>query len=101
MSTPTRRTRSDCCASVASGHAAAVALSVAIKSRRLIGAPKGAGHGMVAICFGSLEGGRVSAWDHKQTFAPQKVMSALPPKADTRESAFAPKPEIELDRGPI
>jgi hypothetical protein len=40
----------------------------------------------------------MSALGQKQTFAPQKVMSALPPKADmcgaTRDVRFGPKATI-------
>jgi hypothetical protein len=40
----------------------------------------------------------MSALGQKQTFAPQKVMSALPPKADmcgaTRDVRFGPKADI-------
>ena len=42
----------------------------------------------------------MSALGHKQTFAPQKVMSALPPKADkcaaARDVRFGPKADIHV-----
>ena len=41
----------------------------------------------------------LSALDQKQTFAPQKAMSALPPKADmcsaTRDVRYGPKADIK------
>jgi hypothetical protein len=44
----------------------------------------------------------MSALGHKQTFAPQKAMSALPPKADmcgaTRDVRFGPKADILIIR---
>ena len=46
----------------------------------------------------------MSALGHKQTFAPQKVMSALPPKADIRrqliEVRFVPNAYIDSARSP-
>jgi hypothetical protein len=47
----------------------------------------------------STLGTPMSALGHKRTFAPQKAMSALPPKADmcgaTRDVRFGPKADIE------
>jgi len=46
----------------------------------------------------------MSALGQKQTFAPRKVMSALPPKADmcgaNRDVRFGPKADIGFIRSP-
>src|SRR5262249_9021146 len=57
-----------------------------MKSRRLIACPRGSEEGIVAGQSGRLEvvrsGSPMSALGQKQTLAPVRVMSALPPKAD-------------------
>src|SRR5262249_7379542 len=82
ISTPMRRTRSLCCARAASGHVAA-APRIVMNSRRLIAAPEVREHRSNA-CVSSERGKRMprmSALGQKQTYAVQKGMSALPPKA--------------------
>src|SRR5262249_61407286 len=53
---------------------------------------------MSSADWAELENQRMSALGQKQTFAPQKVMSALPPKADmcsaTRHVRYGPKADI-------
>src|SRR5262249_22841990 len=61
-----------CCAPAASGHAAALPMSV-MKSRRRMGAPLGPSHAIVPTTLGGLKGGKLSALGHKRTFAVQRA----------------------------
>jgi hypothetical protein len=55
MSTPTRRTRSPCCARAASGHPMADPAIPLTKSRRRIASPQGSDQGIVAGQTGRRE----------------------------------------------
>ena len=80
---PTRRTRSACCAFDATGQAAAPP-RIPRNSRRLMSAPT-LGKASYALALIRWKGAWItamSALGHKQTFAVQNGMSALPPKAD-------------------
>jgi hypothetical protein len=47
----------------------------------------------------------MSALGHERTFAPQKVMSALPPKADmcgaTAHVCYGPEADMSITLGPV
>jgi hypothetical protein len=75
-----RRMRSDCCASATNGHAAAEPQTTFMNSRRLIDSPEAKDLPSYRLKLTYWKG-PMSALGQKQTFAPQKVMSALPPKA--------------------
>jgi hypothetical protein len=76
-----RRIRSACCARAASGHIATPPANV-MNSRRLIACPlRLRTQDIVPVQPRSVKG-PMSALGHKWTFAMQKRMSALPPKAD-------------------
>src|SRR5262245_43346635 len=122
MSTPIRRICSGCCARTTSGHATAAPPKSVMNSRRLIASSEAQDKASYSpkLAYWKGVGWEVrqrlftrpmSALGHKQTFAPQKVMSALPPKADmcdaTRDVRFGPiadiAPEVrynERDRQP-
>jgi len=63
--------------------------------RRLIASPEARDTDIVAVRMRVVKRCPMSALGHKQTFALQKVMSALPPKADmcgaTMDVRFGPK----------
>src|SRR5262245_16535060 len=60
-----------------------------MNSRRLIASPEAKDRGIVAVQMRIVKGCPMSALGHKQTYAAQKGMSALPPiataKADFRK----------------
>src|SRR5262245_26781194 len=76
----------DCCARAISGHAAAP-LRSDMNSRRLIASPEAKDSPSYRFDRASLRDHSMSALGHKQTYAAQKGMSALPPietaKADS------------------
>ena len=92
MSTPIRRVRSGCCARATNGHVTAPPINV-MNSRRLIASPKS----QEAHRSGSELGGESPtdfALGQKQTFASQKAMSALPPKATAKADNVAPTKSV-------
>src|SRR5262249_14256613 len=102
ISTPMRRTFSDCCATAASGQVAVEPAITFMKSRRLIASPEAqdkASCGInVAHWKGSRRGQPMSALGQKQTYAAHQPLSALPLKADmcgaTRDGRFGPIADI-------
>jgi hypothetical protein len=108
------RIRSPCCASAASGNAAAPPRSVT-NSRRLIAAPRGLPSresylvlSTVTRKFGLNTALWMSALGQKQTFAVQNAMSALPPKATSiaahgmsAKGQKRMRPSYRQDRGAV
>ena len=94
LSTPIRRMRSPCCALAANGHAAVLPRSL-MNSRRLIAPPEAKDKTSYPLKLDYWKGLSVramSALGQKQTFAPQKVMSALPATATWDSTRVNKKP---------
>src|SRR5262245_20053907 len=73
-----------CCANTARGPVTAVPPISVMNSRRRIVAPSLRGKEIVAVQPKFVKGRPMSALGQKQTFAPQKAMSALPPIATAK-----------------
>src|SRR5215470_18638872 len=80
---PIRRIRSDW-ARAASGHEAAAPPRSVMTSRRLIASPEARDEAWYWLKRQSLRDESMSALGQKQTYAMQKRMSALPPKATAK-----------------
>jgi hypothetical protein len=72
------------CACAASGQATAEPANTLMNSRRLIGAPVAQGKHLTGSNWESGSGPPMSALGHKRTYAVQKGMSDLRPKAGIR-----------------
>src|SRR5262245_58221671 len=82
---PIRRDLSACCASAASGDVTTAADRRVRNCRRLMRAPEAKVKSSKSPTgAGRAEQGAMSAMGQKQTYAVQKGMSALPPKATTK-----------------
>ena len=69
-----------------------------MNSRRFIASPEAQDGAIVTVQMGTVKEDLMSALGHKRTYAAQKAMSALPPKADicgaTRDVRFVPIADI-------